>query len=341
MKFRPLFAIVLCVSTVACNSAPLRDRQPSSVSGTGKYCVRENISSLDGKTIVCEKMFPARPYVHVPGTQTQTTNALVYGHLVKENTLKVSIVDNAGMTYRLYDKTENPLDVAKLIGQQGLKTSYTVYRVFGVFKEISSDNPDGSTSKKKSILVYSLRPEIIISGCAIDSALAGIWTGKVSSRLKTSGFNQFHATLPVHISIQSLSRGKSFEDITQPQTSQNPIALKDGEIFEMNGEIDNFDHDVHDLTGDFPSLATLGEANPFLGAENSKIKIYRMSSMHALGDSEFVIQFPSGTLNLSKQGMAPLTFTPSDFIAIHSPTQNRHHTGSIVLRITIQLHQMG
>ena len=295
------------------------DRRPSSV--TNEFCPEEN--TVYGYT-TCEKMYPVRPYIHVPGTRPTTDNtAEVYGELIKESLPRVSLVDNAGTIFRLYDASEKPFDIAKAIGRQALRTNYTIYKVHGVYKDIAGENPDGSTSVQKSIIVYSIRPAVVIKGCAIDSGLAGVCTGKVTRRIGEKSFDRFRPSIPIHISIHSLVPGKPFEDLSKEQTREAPVALKNGEIFQMIGEIDNFDKDIHNQNGDFKNLATLGEANPFLGATDGKIKIYRMSSMHALGDKEFVIEFPAGTMALSPMGMAELTFTPSDFIAIHSSAKTR------------------
>jgi hypothetical protein len=318
-----LLASTLLASTLltSCTTSQIQnsDRGPSSVAN--EFCPEEN--TVYGYT-TCEKMYPVRPYIHVPGTHPTIDDAAeVYGELVKESLPRVALVDNAGTIFRLYDSSEKPFDVARVIGRQALRTNYTVYKVQGVYKDIAGENPDGSTSIQKSIIVSSIRPAVVIKGCAIDSGLAGVWTGKVTRRVGEKSFDRFRPTIPIHISIHSLAHGKPFEDLTKEQTREAPIALKNGEIFQMIGEIDNFDKDVHDQYGDFQNLAALGEANPFLGATDGKIKIYRMSSMHALGDKEFVIEFPADTTALSAMGMADLTFTPSDFIAIHSSPKTR------------------
>ena len=270
---------------------------------------------------VCEKMFSSRPYIHMPESQLGN-DAVIYGELIKENAVKISIKDKTGKAYILVDSSDKPYDTSETIGLQGLKQFFTVYRASGKLKKLSIENPDGSEAMADVIVVSSFQPALMIEGCAIDSGFAGVWTGQVTKRVGEKNFDQFKTSIRLHISVHALSSGKSFEDITQTQTRTSPVALKDGKIFQMQASIDNWNQEIHNQDGDFPNLLALGEANPFLGAQDGEIIIYRLSSMHFLGDAEFVIRFPKGTRGLSPEGMGSLSFlAPGNLIALQPKSE--------------------
>src|SRR5262249_20866649 len=80
--------------------------------------------------------------------------------------------------------------------------------------------------------------------------------------------------------------------------------LPDGQRFAMQGTIENFGAAVQDSTGACrASLKAMGVKNPFAGASDGAVQLWRVAGMHFAGDQVIVLQYPTGTQGLSQNGM--------------------------------------
>src|SRR5665647_370151 len=70
------------------------------------------------------------------------------------------------------------------------------------------------------------------------------------------------------------------------------------------GAIDNFTKKVMASDGTcMASLSALGTGSPFYQATQNKITLWRHPNMHGLNDQVLVMDYPTGSANLSTNGM--------------------------------------
>jgi hypothetical protein len=182
------------------------------------------------------------------------------------------------------------------------RMSFTIYQFTGKLGG-HVQSPYGDAT---ALQIKTARPVVEIDGCAFDSRLLGTWAGPVSERLVTptgggpltKNFDE-SKRVPIHITLDGIEKRPALSDYSGGAT------LKDATTYLLKGTIDNFSADVTLDGKKYPSLDAMGAKNPFLGASDGKIELYRLGNMHGQdNDAHWVLRYPKGAKDLTTNGMS-------------------------------------
>jgi hypothetical protein len=149
-----------------------------------------------------------------------------------------------------------------------------------------------------SLQVAAGRPAILIKGEAIDGALLGPWEGSVSARSGPDTWSEADR-VPLRVTFSSL---EAIEDMVA--WDDPAVTLPDGARFAMVGAIENWTTPARASDGAcLPALSSLGAQDPFAGASDGGMRLYRFAAMHLPGDQVIVLDYPVGTTGLGPNGM--------------------------------------
>jgi hypothetical protein len=191
-----------------------------------------------------------------------------------------------------------------------MRSTYTVYQFTGT----EGGSIDSAYGKATKLSLTGARPVVEMDGCAFDSRLAGTWEGTVSERLEhptgggplTKNFDE-SKRVAIHLTFSALTKDPNLSEY------KGGARIKDHESFMLQGTIDNFDKDVTLDGKKYPSLKAMGDKNPFLGAKDGKVQLYRLGNMHGLmNDGHWVFTYPAGSQSLTGNGMS---YTLTSFTA--------------------------
>jgi hypothetical protein len=265
-----------------------------------------------GASVVhCHKPFATAPLVRLPADAITGTQATFYGGMSVPATFDdIAVIwTRDGKLFVAVDAKGKPIaygaNGAKL--PQALhaptnRVTFTLYQFAGKL----GPQVDTSYGKATAITLTNVRAVVEIDGCALDSRLLGTFTGSVSARLATptgSGpfVKAFDATtrIPIHVTLDSITKGATLGEY------KGGGRISDGDTYVLAGTLDNFDKDVTIGGKTYASLTAMGATNPFLGAKDNKIQLFRTGNMHGLvNDSHWVLTYPSGSQSLSTTGMS-------------------------------------
>jgi len=273
-----------------------------------------------GDTVVkCTEPYATAPSVRLPkDTKSGTTVTLYAGASVPTDFSGAFVLwDRAGKLYLPVDSANAPIAYAdgakklpKTMHAPTNRMALTIYQFTGTLGA-AVDSPHGAAT---AIHLKSARPVVEIDGCAIDSRNLGTWDGTVSERLETPTgggplTKNFDETkrVAIHVTFDGISKHAPLSDYTGGKV------LKDAATYDLTGQIDNFDKDVKVDGKTYKSLKDMGAKNPFLGATDGKIDMYRIGNMHGQqNDAHWVLTYPAGAENLSGNGMS---YTLTSFTA--------------------------
>lgn len=275
----------------------------------GEVCAQHHAGTTsDGEPVeVCEQLYPSRPFVRLPAdAQPASGPSVLYGSF--ELLGNFALVTRDGTTYTVVDSHNRPLAVTSRGLPAGLRLPsnrgmYTVYRVTGTTGTVHSDTFQADVP---SIQMSDATPVAVLTGRAIDGqflrsdaadAPSWAWEGTVSRR---TGDRQWSwtETVPIRISFDRIEPRENLKVWGDPNRT-----LPDGPTFTLHGVVENLSRAVRASDGScMPALDSYGDANPYLGATDPAIVMYRLAAMHFPGDQVIVMTYPSG-LGPSLNGM--------------------------------------
>jgi hypothetical protein len=313
MKRLLLLATAVSLSACALDSGDVVDSVDDEVKATAVCTTQHEGKSADGDAvIICDQTYQTLPFVRPPKDSASTfyvgiSDMMEGGKLVTRDGHAYELADSSGKVLSVTSSTTNAL--VKSIHMPSNRNLYTLYKVTG---EVGTGTDPIFKTKVDVIKATSIKPVIIISGKAIDTAQTfGAWEGTVAARKDASTFDP-NKRVAVRIKFSTIDK-----IVAHFATWQGGTTLKDGDNYVVNGTIENFSDPVVAADGScMPSLASLGANSPFAGAANGDVSLERVGGMHFAGDDEHVLTMPQGAEGWSLTAMGSFgRFLPSDFIS--------------------------
>jgi hypothetical protein len=268
---------------------------------SGGFCKTEHSGTTPAgaAVLVCDTLFDSPPYVHVPANTTSGTTATLYGGVLSNLGLELTTAD--GKTYALVDSSGNTYAWSN--APSGLKAPhnlFAVYKVTGTLKQVSGAD---------AIQVKTIAPVSWIPGAVQDKLMLGTWEATAAGRV---GTDKFDKNTPVKFRFTM----KTTADNTPLWTH-----LGGGDGLTISGAIDNWTSGVKAANGTcLKSLASLGTGSPFYMATQNRLTLWRHPNMHGLNDEVIVMDYPTGSVDLSMNGMGWIgAFTPTALIQTSGP----------------------
>jgi hypothetical protein len=313
------FSDIRCLALITllgCSSAASEDDASDDALVTGRVSDAEAHACAEGKVVTdpngdsvvrCTKPFAEAPTVHLPA-DTDGATFKFYGGVTLPLNLDGAFVlwSRDGARYVPVGANGKALDFAGGSLPRGLhaptnRVTFTLYQFTGKV----GGSIDSAYGAAKKITLSAARPVVELDGCAFDSRLAGAWEGDVSERLTTPPTSPFSKAfddskrVPIRVKLTGLEASRDLADFANGGRS-----LTDQKTYILTGKIENFDRNIVDGDKTFPSLEGMGKKNPFAGASNGKVSLYRVGNMHGLhNDGHWVFTYPEGSSNLTTNGM--------------------------------------
>ncbi|MFI5363308.1 MAG: hypothetical protein ACHQ49_15180 [Elusimicrobiota bacterium] len=262
------------------------------------YCPsQENGTTGDGDAVVvCKSLYTTAPAVRVPDAVVDGTRVDLFAAVSQSGTMGASLYDSDGAEYTILGPDSKPFRFKDSAGKlpaalkmPSNRTNFLIYRVRGTLGPVLT-NDYGNTTK--SISVAEMTPAVLIRGRALDSAFLGRWVGTVTKRNPDPAATpqtRFLADQLVPIDLQFTGLTRRPDNLCSFDKSST---LADGDVYALDGVVSNFS-----------DLAALGAQNPFLGATDGRVTMYRFDTMHFAGDNVIVFAYPQGTQKLTANGM--------------------------------------
>lgn len=305
------------------SARPSADEEHACAEGT----VKKN--ALGDTIVSCTKPFTDGAPLHLPADRASGDTIAFYGGITAPTDASDTFVVWSRDGRRFVPVDEHGAGISFGRGR-GLpnalhaptnRVTFTVYELSGT-PGAAMETPYGPAT---AIRLVGARPVVEIDGCTFDSRLAGTWEGTVSERLATpQGGGPFAKAfddgkrLPIHVTLDVTQRFGSLQEYDGHSATDQPT-------YKLTGTIDNFDRDVDDGGKHYPSLAAMGDANPFKGATSGKIELYRLGNMHGIqNDGHWVFTYPVGTQSISGNGMSfTLAALSASSFLTHAPALDR------------------
>lgn len=268
--------------------------------------------------VVCQQIFPAPPYVHVPGdTHTPDGHVTMTGVVdldvdIRNHVSAARFYDHNLKEYALETAAGKPLDeTSELMKKNHLPSNRVHFLVYEATGKVSGN----------AFALTALRPAILVTGQAIDSRFLGAWEGMVSKRRSE---NQWYADdrQPQNFAkIRIVFAPPLAKMDNMGELGPTPI-LPDGTRFKATGKFENASTSVRLSTGECaPALTSYGAASPFpsrIPVADYFIQMWRFPAMHSKYSKDFhiVFDYPPG-LHPAARAMAQNAhnFRLKDFIA--------------------------
>lgn len=315
-----LFTIFGCGASSGDDGTPGEEQDLTSTPPSAeeaKACEDGSVGTdATGASVVhCHKPFPTAPFVRLPADSATS----FYGGITVPTTVAdIAVIwSRDGKRFAAVDSSGKPIafggagsKLPKTLHAPTNRITFTLYQFTGTLGA-ELDTPYG---KATAITLKSARPVVELDGCAFDSRLLGTFTGTVSERLATpSGSGPWAKAfdeskrVPIHVTLDTIAKSTTLAEY------KGGGKLTDADTYQLRGTIDNFDKDVTVGGTKYPSLTAMGATNPFAGAKDGKIELYRLGNMHGqMNDGHWVFTYPAGSQTLSGNGMS---YTLSAFTA--------------------------
>jgi len=312
MKRLLLLAAAVSLSACALDTGDV-DSIDDEVKTTAVCATQHEGKSADGEAVVvCDQTYQALPFVRPPKDTTKTfyvgiSDMMEGGRMVTRDGHEYALADSNGKVLSFTQSTTNA--IVKSIHMPSNRNLYTLYKVSG---EVGTGTDPIFKTKIDVIKATSIKPVILISGKAIDTAQTfGAWEGTVAARKDASSFDP-NKRVAVRIKFSTVDKSAAHFASWQGGTS-----LKDGDYYVVHGTVENFSSGVVADDGScMPSLASLGAQSPFYGAKSGDVSLQRIGGMHIPGDDEHVLTMPAGAQGWSVTAMGSFgRFLPADFIS--------------------------
>jgi hypothetical protein len=320
MKRLLLLACAVSLSACALDAGDDAGSIDDEVKATAVCATQHNGTSADGDAVVvCDQTYQTLPFVRPPKDGATTfyvgiSDMMEGGRLVTRDGHEYELADSSGKVLSVTSSTTNAL--VKSIHMPSNRNLYTLYKVSG---ETGTGTDPIFKTKVDIIKATSIKPVIIISGKAIDTAETfGAWEGTVAARKDASSFDP-NKRVAVRIKFSTIDK-----TVSHFATWQGGASLKDGDYYTVHGTVENFSSPVLADDGScMPSLASLGANSPFAGAKSGDVSLLRIGGMHFAGDDEHVLTMPAGAEGWSVTAMGSFgRFLPSDFISTKAGSGN-------------------
>ena len=243
----------------------------------------------DGQpVIVCTKTFTEPPFVRLPADDTAPAVKTLHGIVdldiqAKGSTWTIAearFISRTLKTYALVNKDGSPMTEASPLMKSNFLPSnrvhFLVYEVKGVVAG-------------GAIRAESLRPEVMVTGRALDERFLGAWEGTMSLYLGKDGDQDVWSadqTAKVRLEYGSLTPHDNMSEVVAEVT---PL-LPDGTRFKALGGVANAVQSVKLSTGECaPSLLSLGSKNPLYVASDYRLTLWRFPVMHTAFSRDYHI----------------------------------------------------
>lgn len=320
MRARQIFGVLLgcllgCGSSTPDDGGEAGDEEALSTAAPSadeaKACDEASVGKDGtGSAVVhCKKAFTTAPFVRLPGDAMTGAKATFYGGMTVPSTSDeiAEIWSRDGKRFVAVDASGKaiPYGAGKLPKTLHAPTNRITFTLYQFTGKLGAEI-DTAYGKATAIVLSAVRPVVEIDGCAFDSRLAGTWSGTVSERLETpSGGGPFARAfddtkrVPIHMTLKTIKKSNTLQDY------KGGTRLADADTYMLSGTIDNFGADVTVNGKTYPSLKAMGKKNPFLGASDGAIQLYRLGNMHGqTNDGHWVLTYPAGSQALTTNGMS-------------------------------------
>jgi hypothetical protein len=263
-------------------------------------------TSADGDAVeICERTFAERPFVRPPEDVIGAGGEVTLYGAIPGLDGAARVVDRSGSAHLLVDEGGAPLSfpdgAAELPAELRMPSNRNLYMIYRFTGVAGTAVDPGSQQEVPSLHVTEARPVILIRGEAIDTALLGPWEGTVSARSGPDSWSE-QDRVPVRITFTAVEPIEDMSEWDDPA-----VTLPDGERFTMVGTIENFTTPALASDGTcLPALSSLGQQNPYSGAAEGEVRMFRFPGMHLPGDHVLVLSYPPGTTGLGGDGMTGL-----------------------------------
>ncbi len=320
MKTNASLLISLLLTLTACGTPDADeelvddpDALAQEVAASSVVCASQHSgATADGDAVVvCDALYPEAPRVHLPrdrrGSTSTSTSTLYAALSFGEGGAVATVVDRKGAEYTVVTATGEavtPQNAARELPSELRMPSnrhfYLLYRLRGVIGTYT--NPFNQ-QQSRALRILNAKPYALLPGALLDAQLLGTWEGTVSRRVDASKWS-LTEQVPFRVTFSSTVAIDPFwtwEDRASPR-------LPDGTRFEVRGRFDNLTAAVTGESGQcLPALTSYGAANPFYGATQNELALWRLTSMHVLGDYQLAIRYPAGTpLGVGMGAVAPV-----------------------------------
>ena len=331
MQLSRFLSLTLLISLGACSSVsktaknePFKSVDRNVAQTQNAVCAEENdhyVNSDGDSVILCQKLYSSPPYIrvadedHLSDPKNIDFIAAIHTSQAPDGmSFIVVLTDRNGNQYTAVDSSGAAVafDSGKFDKRLQAPTYRTLFMLYHVQGQLSGSNiktaVEGALQK---MVVTSVAPYLMVDGCAMDSFLLGTWEGDVSQRLAAAPASSWGTAFDPNTRIPiSITFTKNAQELGGVNGHLLPdwlgkTAMKDGVTTGLVGNINNWNQPTRSASGDtIPALSSYSKENPFLGAKNASIIIYRLSNMHGGGyDDHWVVQYPPGTANLTLSGM--------------------------------------
>lgn len=244
------------------------------------------------KVTVCQKIHRETPFVRLPGDDKSATVQTVHGVIELDirgdpedpsifRITEARLVDRNLKVYVLVNRDGTPVnETSPLMTSNHLPSNRVHFLTF---------EAKGSPSADKFQL-DSLRPEVMLTGRAIDERFLGMWEGGMSLY---DGDREWSVDQMAKVRVEMAALAPH-EDIPQIIATITP-PLPDGTRFKALGGVVNAVSKVKLSTGEcIASLKSLNERNPLFEASDSLLTLWRFPAMHTADSRDFhiVLDYP-------------------------------------------------
>jgi hypothetical protein len=264
-------------------------------------------TNADGDRVqVCDELHAERPFVRPPADDRNDETSVTLFVAAEEPDMGI-LVDREGTRYRMLvsgaEVTEETLPSE--VHGASYRMLFTIYEVTGAI-----DDAVGDEEADLSLDVRSMRPAIMITGQAIDSAFLGPWEGQVSVRVPDAECTltvpcwSYDEHTPLRVDLSTI---EPLDDMGV--LSLEPPLLEDGDRHLMRGKVENMDSSVMSSGGEcLPAITSVEGKHPFHPAQEAELSLFRFPGMHAPGDLVLVMDYPEAAEGVGgANGMSGLT----------------------------------
>ena len=268
----------------------------------GDVCARQHAGTTadDEPVTVCDELFTTRPFVRLPADTRDGARLTLHAALLLGGNYEVH--DRDGTIYKVVGTDDEPVAGEDIPGARmpSYRFWYLTYRITGT--ETTWTSPYNG-ERQPAIRIESVAPEVLIAGEALDGQMLGAWEGSMAPRTG-DGTWELGGEVPVRVTFERLAARPNL-----PVLEPSGPKLADGVAFDIVGRVENRTTAVRAADGTcLASLTSRGATDPLYGATTDVITLWRLGSMHSLGDSQLVIEYPDGThLGVGMGDIAPVS----------------------------------
>jgi hypothetical protein len=278
--------------------------------------------------VVCQQLFPAPPYVHLPADRhlpdgSATINGVVELDINSDKHIAAArLYDRNLMEYALVNTSGKPIDeTSPLMKKTHLPSNRVHFLIYEATGKVAGN----------SLQLTGRTPSVLVAGSAIDSRFLGAWEGLVSKRKSETQWYTDERQPQNFAKIRVMFAPPLLKMDNIGELGPKPF-LPDGTRSKAIGTFENATQKVRLSTGECaPALNSYGAANPFparVAVTDYFFHMWRFPAMHSLWSKDFhvVTDYPKNLYpNPGLNSMASNhNFRLKDYIAVSTaPMQLR------------------